>query len=261
MNADQVRLAVALLAAHIIADFALQTDKDIQNKRRWWVLIRHSLIVASLSYLLCGVWQAWPIPLAVLLTHLAFDLVKARYLTPGLNSFALDQAAHLLVIVLLVLLLPGAIPAVATPFWLSVLGVDFYAELIISAGLIATVQGGSVIVGYGVEPFLEELKRDEAVNEQVAQARRAIGRRGFTQGGKVIGQLERAVIFVLVLAGQPSAIGFLIAAKSLLRFGDIGAGASRKEVEYIIIGTFMSFLAALVFSYLTCSALLGYSRF
>ena len=66
------------------------------------------------------------------------------------------------------------------------------------------------------------------------------------------------MIFVLILAGQPSAIGFLIGAKSLFRFGEIGAGASRKEVEYIIIGTLMSFLVALVVSYLTRLALLGY---
>jgi hypothetical protein len=67
-------------------------------------------------------------------------------------------------------------------------------------------------------------------------------RRGFDQGGKLIGQLERALIFLLILAGQPASIGLLIAAKSVLRFGELKETEHRMEAEYIIIGTLMSFL-------------------
>jgi hypothetical protein len=44
--------------------------------------------------------------------------------------------------------------------------------------------------------------------------------------------------------GEPGAIGFLIAAKSILRFGELRA--HRKEAEYVIIGTMWSFVCGLL---------------
>ena len=75
--------------------------------------------------------------------------------------------------------------------------------------------------------------------------------RGLTNGGSVIGQLERGLIFIFVLAGMHEGIGFLIAAKSILRFGEIKDAQHRKEAEYIIIGTFMSFCFGILTSYTT----------
>ena len=74
---------------------------------------------------------------------------------------------------------------------------------------------------------------------------------GLANGGKWIGQLERALTFLLVLSAQASAIGFVIAAKSILRFGEIKDSHQRKEAEYIIIGTLTSFGWALFIANLT----------
>jgi len=59
--------------------------------------------------------------------------------------------------------------------------------------------------------------------------------------------LERLLVFVLIILEQWSAIGFLITAKSVLRFSDISKAKDRKLTEYILIGTLLSFgLAILV---------------
>ena len=42
-----------------------------------------------------------------------------------------------------------------------------------------------------------------------------------------------------------SGIGFLIAAKSILRFSDIKNAEDRKEAEYILPGTMVSFIVAI----------------
>jgi hypothetical protein len=60
---------------------------------------------------------------------------------------------------------------------------------------------------------------------------------------------------LLLLMDQPNGIGFLIAAKSVLRFGEIKDPSQRKVAEYIIIGTFLSFGWALLISILTQKAL------
>jgi hypothetical protein len=56
---------------------------------------------------------------------------------------------------------------------------------------------------------------------------------------------------LLLLIGQPNGIGLLMAAKSVLRFGEIKDPNQRKVAEYIIIGTFLSFGWALLISVLT----------
>jgi len=60
---------------------------------------------------------------------------------------------------------------------------------------------------------------------------------------------------LLLLINQPNGIGFLLAAKSVLRFGEIKDSSQRKMAEYIIIGTFLSFGWALLISVLTQKAL------
>ena len=59
--------------------------------------------------------------------------------------------------------------------------------------------------------------------------------------GKYIGILERLFVFGFILLNQSSAIGLLIAAKSVFRFGDLSRAKDRKLTEYILIGTLISF--------------------
>ena len=48
-------------------------------------------------------------------------------------------------------------------------------------------------------------------------------------------------MYTFVITGEAGSIGFLIAAKSVLRFNDIKGSDARKEAEYVLIGTLMSF--------------------
>jgi hypothetical protein len=59
--------------------------------------------------------------------------------------------------------------------------------------------------------------------------------------GKIIGMLERLFVFVFVVTGNWEGIGFLLAAKSVFRFGDLKESKDRKLTEYILIGTLLSF--------------------
>lgn len=67
--------------------------------------------------------------------------------------------------------------------------------------------------------------------------------------GKWIGITERIVIFSFVLLNQYEAIGFLIAAKSLLRFRE-GDNAA-KQSEYVLVGTLLSYALAILIGLLT----------
>lgn len=66
MNEIARQLLVCLVAAHFIGDFILQGGKEAVIKLNIFVLLRHSFIVAALSYAICGSWTIWEIPIPVL---------------------------------------------------------------------------------------------------------------------------------------------------------------------------------------------------
>ncbi len=61
--------------------------------------------------------------------------------------------------------------------------------------------------------------------------------------GRLIGNLERIVLTIVVAAGSYAALGFLVAAKGLVRFEEFEK--SRDFTEYFLIGTLSSVLVAL----------------
>jgi len=65
--------------------------------------------------------------------------------------------------------------------------------------------------------------------------------KSLNQAGKYIGILERIFVFIFVITGKWEGIGFLLAAKSVFRFGDLKESKDRKLTEYILIGTLLSF--------------------
>ena len=117
----------------------------------------------------------------------------------------------------------------------------YFASLSCASGIILCVPAGGVLIARLIAPFADEI-RDYDIS-------------GLAQGGRYIGWLERILVMLLVLMGQPNGIGFLIAAKSILRFGEIKDASQRKVAEYIIIGTFLSFGWALLISVLTQKAI------
>ena len=74
---------------------------------------------------------------------------------------------------------------------------------------------------------------------------------GAPEAGALIGRLERSLILFLVLAGAPSGIGLLVAAKSILRFGEVRDADNREMAEYVLIGTLASFAFAIPVAYVT----------
>ena len=58
--------------------------------------------------------------------------------------------------------------------------------------------------------------------------------------------IERVLILTLVLTSNIKAAGFLLAAKSVFRFGDLNKAKEIKITEYVLLGTLASFSFALL---------------
>ena len=73
--------------------------------------------------------------------------------------------------------------------------------------------------------------------------------------GKYIGIMERLFVFAFILTDHWEAIGFLLAAKSIFRFGDLKESKERKLTEYVLIGTLLSFGMAVLIGLMTYNML------
>ncbi len=250
--------ATALLLGHVLADFILQSGAMVAAKARARVLFTHVGVVLLVTWAALGFALApWPL-LLIGVSHFAADLAKQRYVArlgargepPGFGAFALDQAAHLAAIWLAASLWPETW---AQGLWASPALLDHLPTLArlpeamaIGAGLIATVWAG----GYAVRELMSGLKLPADPDPDT----------GLPRGGQLIGRLERLMILMLLLAHQPDGIGLLIAAKSILRFNEIGKSEdNRRASEYVIIGTLGSFAWAISTAY-AANALLAALR-
>ncbi|WZH36915.1 MAG: hypothetical protein PIR02_19540 [Microbacterium enclense] len=71
------------------------------------------------------------------------------------------------------------------------------------------------------------------------------------RGGRLIGPLERILVFVLTLAGAYTLIAAVFAAKGIVRFPEISAdGKSGNRAEYFLIGSLVSWVTALAAAFL-----------
>ncbi len=249
-----------LLAAHVLVDFVVQSNRDVEQKTRLhpWAFVRHALQHAVAAWVFVGAWTAWWIPAAVFGAHGAIDVVKelvrSRLRSSGrldapsnLRLFSADQIAHVLSLVAVAVWLGPRTPA---PPWPSSIPVD--ALFVVLIGLVVCVRTGSIVIALAVRRFEGSLRQ---AHDEASDRALGIEPRGLSGGGQMIGALERALIFFFVLIGRVDGVGFLLAAKSILRFGDLNARQQRVEAEYVIIGTFMSFAWALFVAWLTTRAL------
>ncbi len=251
MNTQTLYLFVFLLAGHIAGDFLLQTKTVALRKKQWTQLLQHSAVVAGLSYLLCGTWMHWEIPLAIFLTHTLIDHIKVKSGGKTTLAFVIDQLAHggvtLLTAVLVVRYAKGV-----SLYWVQLFGPPFVKTVVFVAGAVATVRAGGFLIGLAVQPLLAQFTDVQpSPNAASSDGLPAAPGGGFPGGGQLIGQLERALVFLFIMMDQPAAVGFLITAKSIFRFGDIREHRQMMLAEYIIIGTLMSFTYGIFLSYLT----------
>jgi hypothetical protein len=223
------------IAAHLAADFILQTQWMVAHKKRAGVLLLHAAIVALTAAVATGQWRH-PLLAWILVSHLGIDALKTHWMPDRLWSLLVDQGLHVAALAAGAAVFPeGAQDGV----WFHVLANPdqqrwFLRAATITAGLILCLPAGGVLISKTVKPLLSR----EEFNQM----------KGVPNGGKIIGYLERSLVMLLIWIGQPAGIGFLVTAKSILRFGDIKDSENRQITEYVIIGTFLSFGWAILVS-------------
>ena len=230
---DDLLLFIRLIISHVIVDFLFQMDSRIkdQSEKKWtsnWLYL-HGAIAGVSAYIFAGLWTAIALPLVISVSHILLDGFKSNYEDTA-RLFLLDQFGHVLVIVGCWLLLIDVNMAGVAGLLVSLMS-DAKIWIFILSYMIVICPTG-VLISKVMEPWRKEMKKASS--------------QGLDRAGLWIGYLERILILTFVLLNQFEAIGFLIAAKSIFRFGEIKSRQNRKEAEYILIGTMVSFVIAII---------------
>jgi hypothetical protein len=229
-------ILIQLIAAHLTGDFLLQSDKMCADKfskdssAKYMALTVHALIQAVLAYVFVAQWNCWIIPLVIGITHFIIDWAKTSCRKKELISFLWDQLVHFCVIIGLWWFVFARTPQFdvtnemfSTNFWL------------IATAYIAILAPTSILIKSFIE--YEKWLPSDAASQ------------GLPNAGKWIGYLERILILTFIFTDNIEGIGFLLAAKSVFRFGELNKAKDIKITEYVLIGTFASFTIAILIGF------------
>ena len=217
-------LLIKLILAHLIGDFLLQPQKWVNHKETHKVkskfLYAHILVhLAALILVLQFNFKYGLGMLIIIISHYIIDLIKL-YLKPKMNHrllFGLDQLAHLIVIALVVKLYEPYQFSINTLFEPKTL---LFITTILCITKVSSIIMKTIISKWDLKEYTEEASLENA--------------------GAYIGILERLFVFIFIIINHWEGVGFLIAAKSVFRFGDLSKAKDRKLTEYILIGTLLS---------------------
>ena len=215
------KLLILQLLAHLVSDFYLQTEKSCKSKADNAFKSRHLYIHALITFacawlfsLTVGYWWA---ALLIAALHLIIDGLKS--VCKNLKgAFFIDQLLHVAVIVAAVMLF-NKVSTIALPTWLP--------ETKVLLWIVAFV--------FCLRPanfFIQNIFKEAKISIPDSGKEQSL-----PNAGRVIGNVERMLTLVFVMLGQYEAIGFLLAAKSLLRFRETDTVKS----EYVLVGTLLSF--------------------
>lgn len=237
------------IIAHLLADFFFQPEcwclskqqKGCYSSKMYYhfgiVLLVSILMTFNCSFILYA--------LIIAVSHFLIDLLKSyiernrsKKKQPLLSQeqicgnpyiFIIDQSLHLLSIYISVRLF---IRYNTLPEYLENMDIHY---ILVFLGFMLCLKPANILIRI----FLLSLNLPVLQNENISEKPQ---KEDLERAGRWIGSFERTLAFMLFLLDQFTAIGFIITAKSILRYNDKSLG----KTEYVLIGTLMSFGMAMV---------------
>ncbi len=223
-------LFTKLLLAHLLGDFIWQpnswvADKETKKHKSVYLYV-HILLHGVLAAVLAGEISFIPYAVLIAVTHGIVDLIKLNFQKAKTKRtwFVVDQIAHILILIGVVLLYQNK---TIVNFWSDN---EFW---ILITGIILVTKPSSI--------FIKTIISIWSPENQISQKDNSLA-----SAGNYIGILERLLVVCFILTAHFEAIGFLLAAKSIFRFGDLKEAKDRKLTEYVMIGTLISFGIAII---------------
>lgn len=225
-----------IVLAHLAGDFVFQSKKWVEDRNKNGYkskyLYLHILVhfFLLLLFFINELQTVLGYIFLIVVSHFLIDLGKiylektSRYSQLGL--FLTDQLLHVVALFGVVLM---QFPELLIVSVISVEKLMLYAIALL---LITSVT--SIGMRMFFRKWSESFKKKTLKKESLKNA------------GNVIGIIERLLVVLFINIDFFEGIGYLLAAKSIFRFGDLTNAKDRKLTEYILSGTLISFTIAIL---------------
>jgi hypothetical protein len=219
-------ILIKLILAHFIGDFLLQSKSWVEEKELKKALspkfYLHVLIHGILILLILWELEYWLLALLLMVSHGIIDIIKlyAQKENNKTSWFFIDQVFHIISILIIWVLFIR--PDLDLITWYENINIWIYSLALFFI---------TIVSGIVMQVLLSGLSKELTDSNEES----------LNNAGKYIGILERIFVFTFVVTSNWEGIGFLLAAKSVFRFGDLKESKDRKLTEYILIGTLLSF--------------------
>jgi hypothetical protein len=238
---DLYKLLLLQFLAHVLSDYTLQSDQQAKEKNadgfRSPFLKWHALTVFVLSWLLSFELKFVTGALVIAITHWLIDGCKPYMKFHRLSqkyAFFIDQSIHLVILTGVVLGFYHWDFVKCDLHWMPI------SYVIVLSSFILCTKPANIFIKEVIMAFDISIEKSESDNKDLPNA------------GKLIGILERWLILIFILYHQFEAVGFLIAAKSILRYREDAI----LKTEYVLIGSMLSYGIAIVLG-IGCQVVLG----
>ncbi|PMG85128.1 hypothetical protein BCU83_18390 [Vibrio breoganii] len=223
---------IPFLMIHIICDFYLQPNQWVEAKKKYTYrsteLYFHSLlhgVTLLVPAIALGIdWRSTTcLVVIVAVSHFIIDLWKVRARNGGKFSyFIIDQTLHVSVLVAIAFHMADGVTIDA------VLQDEKFSDgVVVVFAYLLILKPTSIVIGSVLSKFPISDKDTTSIS-------------GLIAGGELIGYLERVLILTFTFVGSYAAVGFVLAAKSIFRFGELNKSDDRSMTEYVLIGSLIS---------------------
>ena len=224
---------IPFLLVHIICDFYLQPKEWVKAKKahtyRSIELYYHSLLHGGtliVPAIALGIdWRMTAcLILIVAISHFIIDLWKVTARNGDtLSYFVIDQVLHVIVLVTIAFHITEGVTIS------DVLKHERFSDgLMVIFAYLLILKPTSLVIASVLKKYpISNTKDDPSIS-------------GLIAGGELIGYLERILILTFTLVGSYAAVGFVLAAKSIFRFGELNKSDDRSMTEYVLIGSLVS---------------------
>ena len=228
---DIYKLLVLQFIAHFLSDYIFQCPKWSNEKIKKGFKSQYLYVHVAVTFFFSAVlsFQYTFIIFSLIMSgiHLVIDGLKKELLNikkVRIYVFFIDQLLHFLVIIIFVSAYP------------HLFKIDFFTDLPELKYLLYIL--GYILILKPVNILIREIFKVYEIKLDKTEK----GKTELPNAGKLIGNIERILTLTLIILGQYAAIGFIMAAKSILRFKE----TQTQKAEYVLIGTMLSFGIAIM---------------
>ena len=239
---------IVMLIGHVLGDFYLQTEKIVKKRKE---SIR-AVFLHGLIYTLCMLivllvcipitkYTVW-LFVCVSATHLLIDILKffcikskKSFLQSEKQILIVDQGAHFATLTIVWWYL-GQKVCVRGFISQEIMNLP-NLPIIILLGVLCILRPISILIThFKIWNYTNDANKEKNLNNNIVNE--------VKNAGRIIGYLERTIVFILLLYNQFGAMAFILTAKSVARFKEIEQDKSK--AEYYLIGTLLSVTSVLI---------------